>query len=89
MSSPIYSYFGHSSVWEIVEDEGFLLAVTMLQVLPLVDATSTDRGYSHAVSDEDDDIPRLFLVGVLLHALRLLNGLLQLPQAHVVPEFRV
>lgn len=82
-------HLGHPSVGEMVEHQGLLLAHSMLQVLSLVNATSTDGGYAHAIADEDDDVAGLLLVGILLHPLSLLDRLLQLLETHFVPKFRI
>lgn len=82
-------YLGHPSVGEMVKHQGLLLAHSMLQVLSLVNATSTDGGYAHAIADEDYDVAGFLLVGILLHPLCLLDRLLQLVESHFMPEFRI
>lgn len=60
--------------------------MTMLQVLPLVDATGTDRRQSHTIAYKDDNVLRFVAIRILLGRLGLSDGLIQLPQSHLAPE---
>lgn len=80
------AYLGQARVGKLIKDECLLLAVAMLQVLALVNATGTNCGQAHTVAYEDDNVLGFVTIRVLLRRLGLPDSLLQLPQTHLAPE---